>query len=145
MCKLQSKLTSDKETVIVSLCSFGVACRYHGKTEVMGHSIYKEKKLAKMREQYNILPLCGEQLGGLPTPRPPCNVIEKNGELKVVGRYNDIDYTIPYNRGADEILRLARIYGVKRAFLLDKSPMCGKGYGILARKLEENGIRVEKI
>jgi uncharacterized protein YbbK (DUF523 family) len=142
---MQTKLPTAKETVIVSLCSFGVPCRYHGKTEVMGHSIYKEKKLAALRDRYNILPLCGEQLGGLPTPRPPCNVIENEGQLRVIGRFNDIDYTVPYNRGANEILRLARIYGVKRAFLLDKSPMCGKGYGILARKLEENGIRVEKI
>ena len=142
---MQTKLPTAKETVIVSLCSFGVPCRYHGKTEVRGHSIYKEKKIAALRDRYNILPLCGEQLGGLPTPRPPCNVIEKEGQLRVVGRFNDIDYTIPYNRGANEILRLARIFGVKKAYLLDKSPMCGKGYGILARKLEENGIRVEKI
>lgn len=142
---MQTKLSNDKETVIVSLCSFGVGCRYHGKTMVMGHSIYKEKKLELLRQKYNILPLCGEQLGGLPTPRPPCNVVETENGLKVVGRFNDVDYTIPYARGAEEALRLARIYGVRKAYLLDKSPMCGKGYGILARKFEENGIRVEKI
>lgn len=143
---MQSKLTTDKETVIVSLCSYGVACRFHGEIVKMGHSIYKEKKLAKLREQYYVLPLCGEIMGGLPIPRPPCNVVkDKDGELKVIGRYNNLDYTIPYFKGADEVLRLAKIYNVKRAYLLDKSPMCGKGYGILARKLEENGIRVEKI
>lgn len=34
----------DKENVVVSLCAFGVICRYHGRSHKMGHMLYKEKK-----------------------------------------------------------------------------------------------------
>jgi uncharacterized protein YbbK (DUF523 family) len=50
----------NKETVLVSLCTFGVQCRYHGKSHKMGHLLYKEKPTEKLRTKYNILPLCGE-------------------------------------------------------------------------------------
>jgi uncharacterized protein YbbK (DUF523 family) len=135
----------DKETVIVSLCSLGVGCRYHGKTEVMGYSIYKQKKITNLRSLYQVLPLCGEILGGLPTPRPPCNVIETADGTLVVGRIDQVDYTAAYMKGAAEVLRLGQIFNVKKAFLLKSSPMCGKGYGILSRMLEENGIKVYEL
>ena len=120
------------------MCAFGVPCRYHGKTHKMGHLLYKERKTEELKEKYNILPLCGEIIGGLPTPRPPCNVV---GE-KVIGRVDGKDYTVQYQKGAHEILRLAKIFNVKKAFLLKNSPMCGKDYGVLAKLLNENNITV---
>ena len=131
-----------KETIIVSLCAFGVPCRYHALTHKMGQELYKKRKTEELRKKYHILPLCGEIMGGLPTPRPPCKVVEEDGMIKVIGRNNNIDYTIPYQKGANEILKLARKFGVKKAYLLKGSPMCGQGYGVLARLLVENGIRV---
>ncbi len=127
-----------KETVLVSLCGFGVPCRYHGKTHKMGHELYKRKKTEALREKYEILPLCGEQLGGLPTPRPGCEIV---GD-KVISRTGEHDFTAEYQKGAAEVLRLCRIFGVQKAYLLKNSPMCGRGYGMLARLLEENGIQV---
>ncbi|WP_292391456.1 DUF523 domain-containing protein [Methanosarcina sp. UBA5] len=131
----------DKENVVVSLCAFGVVCRYHGRSHKMGHMLYKEKKTEELRVKYNVIPLCGEIMGGLPTPRPPCNVLNE----KVIGRYDGIDYTEQYQKGANEVLRLAQIFNVKKAFLLKDSPMCGKDYGILAKLLEKNGIKVYNI
>ena len=134
-----------KETVLVSLCAFGVHCRYHGKSHKMGHLLYKEKPTEKLRKKYNILPVCGEIMGGLLIPREPCDVIESPEGLRVVGRIDSKDYTAQYNKGAEEALRLANIFNVKKAYLLKDSPMYGKGYGILARLLEENGIQVNHI
>jgi len=131
-----------KETIVVSLCAFGTPCRYHAQTHKMGQELYKRKKTEELCYKYHILPLCGEIMGGLPTPRPPCKVIDVDGKQKVIGRNNNIDYTVPYKKGANEILRLAHKFGVKKAYLLKGSPMCGQGYGVLARLLEENGIRV---
>lgn len=131
-----------KENVIVSLCAFGVVCRYHGKSHKMGHMLYKEKKTEELREKYNVIPLCGEIMGGLPTPRPPCNVSQEPGIIKVIGRFDGKDYTEQYQKGANEVLRLAKIFNVKKAFLLKDSPMCGKDYGVLAKLLEENNIKV---
>lgn len=81
--------------------------------------------------------------GGLPTPRPDCEVITTSEELRVIGRKDSsIDYTDQYNKGANEALKLAKMFNVKKAYLLENCPMCGKNYGILARLLEENGIPV---
>ena len=85
-----------KETVLVSLCAFGVPCRYHGKTHKMGHELYKRKRTESLREQYHILPLCGEQLGGLPTPRPGCEIVDG----QVLSRVQRVDYTAEYEKGA---------------------------------------------
>lgn len=129
------------ETILVSLCAFGVPCRYHGKTHKMGHELYKKRRTDELRMKYNILPLCGEQMGGLPTPRPGCDVI---GE-RVVSRYGGCDFTAEYEKGAESILRLCKIFDVKRAYLLKNSPMCGRGYGKLAVLLEKNGVAVYDI
>jgi uncharacterized protein YbbK (DUF523 family) len=137
--------SNTKETVIVSLCAFGAQCRYHGKSHKMGQFLYKETPTEQLRNKYIVLPLCGEIMGGLPTPREPCDVVETPEGLRVIGRNNSKDYTVEYNKGAQEALRLAKIFKVKKAYLLKDSPMCGKGYGILARMLEENGIQVNHI
>lgn len=133
----------EKETVLVSLCAFGVPCRYHGQSYKMGMFLYKEKHTEELRKKYNILPLCGALMGGLPTPREPCEVIKSLEGLQVIGR-NDpsIDYTEQYNKGANEALRLAKIFNVKKAYLLKDCPMCGKNYGVLAELLKKNGIPV---
>jgi uncharacterized protein YbbK (DUF523 family) len=132
-----------KETVLVSLCAFGVVCRYHGKSHKMGQFLYKEKHTEELRKKYNILPLCGAIMGGLPTPREPCDVLVTPEGLRVVGRKDPtIDYTAEYNKGAEEVMRLVKIFNVQKAYLLKDCPMCGKGYGILARLLKKNGIQV---
>jgi uncharacterized protein YbbK (DUF523 family) len=132
---------SDRPYVLVALCFLGVPCRYHGQLTKMGYEIFKKKMILELSEQYNILPLCGEQIGGLPTPREPCEV--KNGKVKV--RKGRKDFTEEYQKGAREVLRLCRMFQVKKAYLVKDSPMCGKGYGVLANLLEEEGIFVYKI
>lgn len=134
---------TDKETVIVSLCAFGVPCRMHGQYYAWnGVRLYRQGT-EDLREDYHVLPLCGAIMGGLPTPRPECEVKETPDGLRVIGRHDpSIDYTDQYNKGAQEVLNLAKMFNVKKAYLLEKCPMCGKNYGILARLLEKNGIRV---
>lgn len=128
----------DKPYVLISLWFLGLPCRYHAQTKKVGHEIFKKKLVMKLSEKYNLLPLCGEQIGGLPTPREPCEI--KDG--RVVDRKTD--FTEEYHKGALEVLRLCRMFQIERAYLTKDSPMCGKGYGILANLLEENGIRVYK-
>ncbi|MHC1623475.1 MAG: 2-thiouracil desulfurase family protein [Candidatus Methanospirareceae archaeon] len=130
---------TEREYVLVSLCLLGVPCRYHGKTHRMGHRIGRPQLIAKLREQYNLLPLCPEQLGGLPTPRSAARVIGK----KVIAA-DGKDVTMQYLHGTELVLRLCRLFDVKKAYLLRDSPACGKGYGITARRLESEGIQVVK-
>lgn len=66
------------------------------------------------------------------------------------------DVTAEYRRGAEETLRLARLYGCTAAVLKERSPSCGcgriydgtftgtltDGDGVTAALLKENGIKV---
>ena len=127
--------------VLISLCFLGVPCRYHAETKKMGQKLMKKQLIMELLEWYKLLPLCGELIGGLLTPREPCEVVDG----RVIGKNTGItDYTKEYNHGAQEILRLCRMFEVEHAYLLKDSPMCGKGYGVLANLLEENGIIVHK-
>ena len=61
-----------------------------------------------------------------------------------------------YHRGAQEVLKLARLYGCAVAILKERSPACGAGeiydgsfthtltggFGVAAELLEKSGIRV---
>lgn len=101
--------------LLVSACLLGCRCRYDGDS--------REHPLAKeLAERHTLVPVCPEQLGGLPTPRPPA---ERRGEL-VVTREED-DVTARYRRGAEETLRLCRRLDCAAAVLKERSPSCGHG------------------
>lgn len=133
-----------KRTVLISACLLGVPCRYDG-----GEKIHP---LAPMLAQgCHLLPVCPEQLGGLPTPRTPA---ERRGE-RVVTR-DGRDVTAAYRRGAQAALRLCRLCGCETAVLKARSPSCGcgriydgsfsgaliPGDGVAAALLKENGVCV---
>ncbi len=50
--------------ILVSACLLGVNCRYNGTGG-------REELLKKLMTAHSLIPICPEQLGGLPTPRPP--------------------------------------------------------------------------
>ena len=60
--------------VLVSACLLGVHCRYDG-----GGAAIPE--LTELMERCELIPVCPEQLGGLPTPRTPS---ERLGERILV-------------------------------------------------------------
>ena len=132
--------------VLVSACLLGVNCRYNG--------IPKENEAVKVllnREDITLIPVCPEQLGGLPTPRTPS---ERKGML-VVSKEGE-DRTDVFTRGAEETLRLAELYGCEAALLKERSPSCGNkeiyngsfsgtlvpGEGVTAELLRRNGVNV---
>ena len=129
------------EVVLVSLCLLGIPCRYHGLTHRMGKRIGRPQIIEKIMNDCQILPLCGEQLGGLPTPRPPCKVESDRVKTKDGRR----DFTREYNRGAKLILEQCLKFNVKRAYLLKDSPMCDRDYGVLGKLLTESGIHVVRV
>ena len=136
---------------MVSACLVGVPCRYHG-----GHA--ESQALLEHLEAFQWLPVCPEQMGGLPTPRDPAElrgdavaVLEGRGRVVTAAGK---DVTEAFLRGAEAVLRLARAAKVGRAFLKDRSPSCGvrqvyrdgrliPGMGVTAALLAREGIRVE--
>jgi uncharacterized protein YbbK (DUF523 family) len=101
--------------IIVSACLAGVNCRYDGGTKPCAAVI-------RLVAEEQAIPVCPEQLGGLPTPRLPA---EQVGE-KVI-RKDGLDVTAEFMRGAREALKIARLVGAKTAILKARSPSCGSG------------------
>lgn len=101
--------------ILISACLLGVRCRYDGASKEYPLSV----ELAK---RHTLVPVCPEQLGGLSTPRPPA---ERRGD-RIVTR-DGTDVTDCYRRGAEEALRLCRLFGCGAAVLKERSPSCGCG------------------
>ena len=101
--------------VLVSACLLGVNCRYNGSPQ--GNEAVTE---LLSREDITLIPVCPEQLGGLPTPRTPS---ERKDELVVSSEGEN--RTDEFVRGAEEALRLARLYGCEVVILKERSPSCG--------------------
>ena len=139
---------------IVSACLVGINCRFNGKNKA-------NEKLVELFKKGILIPLCPEQLGGLPTPRPPCTIVGGDGhdvlkgKAKVLTRKGE-DLTTYFVKGAHEVLAIAHLLDIKEAILKSRSPSCGcgkiycedftrklrDGDGVTAALLKENGIRV---
>ena len=114
---------------MISACLTGCKCNY----KASAASVYAADALFwnVLFERYSLLPVCPEQLGGMPTPRIPCelqsdsaNVLSGHG--KVLNR-DGADMTACFVKGAEEALRFARLYCADLAVLKSRSPSCGVG------------------
>ena len=100
---------------LCSACLLGINCRYDGK-------IIPNDEVIRLAKKEILIPVCPEQLGGLSTPREPS---EQKGEkvITILG----VDVTRNFIKGAEQVLTLAQIYGIKEAILKQESPSCGCG------------------
>jgi len=112
------------EKILCSACLLGIRCNYKGE----GSS---NEKVLKLLGEKVLIPVCPEQLGGLPTPREP---IELTGDgLKVLTwearavTESGADVTAELLRGAEEVLRIAKLFNAKLAIMKRGSPSCGCG------------------
>lgn len=145
--------------LLVSACLLGLNTRYDG------HST-KDENLFKLLNSKEIffLPLCAEQLGGLPTPRQPAEIEQGysakdvlRGKAKVFTRGGK-DVTEEYLNGTGQVLEMCKRFNITHAFLQERSPSCGftvvysgdfsgkliPGRGILTQLLVENHIEIVK-
>lgn len=137
----------------ISACLLGLPCRYDGQ-------VLPRESRYEPREGERLLPVCPEQLGGLPTPRPPAVLVGGaggavlEGGARVVAR-DGRDVTEAFLRGAECTLALCRILGADRAILKSRSPSCGVGRssgaegaipgdGVTAALLRREGIEVQE-
>ena len=134
----------NRPRILVSACLLGVECRYDGGGQAID-------RLDALMARYELIPVCPEQLGGLPTPRTPA----ERREGRVVNR-DGADVTDAFGRGAIQACRIAALYGAKLALLKARSPSCGRGMiydgsftgrlvpgdGVAARALMDAGLEV---
>ena len=130
--------------LLVSACLLGTPCRYDGASK-------PNAKVIALSEKYNLIPVCPEVAGGLPTPRTPSEIV---GDRVLMRDGRDV--TENYRRGAEFALDLANENSCKTAILKARSPSCGKGAvydgsftatltegdGIAAKLLSDAGISV---
>ena len=128
--------------ILISACLLGMSCRYNGEGQIIPGT-------DKLMEKHHLVPICPEIYGGLSTPREPSEI--KNG--RVISKSGN-DLTEYFERGAQEILALAKLYHCKYAILKQRSPSCGykkiydgtfsgkiiSGKGVLAELLLKNGV-----
>ncbi len=125
------------EKILVSACLLGIGCRYDGKEKA------NDRVLKLLNDPDVVLiPVCPEQLGGLPTPRIAS---ERSGD-RVVNQAGE-DVTAQYWKGAEAALKMAELYGCKKAILKERSPSCGCGAiydGSFSRQtIPGNGVTAE--
>lgn len=132
--------------LLISGCLLGLACRYDGECRPL-----PEEAIAALQERFQLVPVCPEQLGGLSTPRNPA---ERVGDRVVSNAGKDV--TDEYQKGALEVLKIAKLLGCRLALLKEKSPACGSGLiydgtfrkklvpgdGVAAELLKSNGVSV---
>lgn len=130
--------------VLISMCLCGINCRYDGKSTLL-------ESLSNVDKLVNIIPICPEIIGGLPTPRAPVEII--NG--KAINNLGE-DKTANFEKGANEVIKLVKQFNVKYAVLKENSPSCGVNYiydgtftgskisgsGITTNLLKELGVNV---
>lgn len=142
---------TDRSPVLVSACLAGVRCRYDG-----GSCVCED--LSRLAEGRLIVPVCPEQLAGLPTPRPTSHLTGGDGRQVLLGGAallddQERDLTENFLAGARETLRIARIAGAAAAILKDGSPSCGstyvtidgekaRGMGVAAALLAQAGLHI---
>lgn len=134
--------------ILISACLLGVNTKYNG-----GNN--KVEKLTELVKDVAFIPVCPEQLGGLPTPRHPAEIIQGNEKLSIVNNQGE-SVTSQFVKGAEETLKIAKLYDCKYAILKERSPSCGSskvydgsfqgkvrnGKGVAATLLQDNGIKV---
>ena len=123
--------------MLISACLLGVKCRYDGGGQALS-------ELSGLMARYELIPVCPEQLGGLPTPRTPSE--RRYG--RVVAR-DGADVTEAFRHGADQACRIARLYGAKLALLKSRSPSCGHGEiydgSFTGRRIPGSGVAAEAL
>jgi uncharacterized protein YbbK (DUF523 family) len=139
---------------LVSACLLGVRCSWNSDHNRCDAAIRLSRKEV-------LLPVCPEQLGGLPTPRVPQEIKGGSGDDVLSGRCrvlnkDGIDVTDALKRGAEETLRIALAMGATAFVGRSRSPSCGvggvyngsfsgrvvPGDGITAALLRRNGIQL---
>jgi uncharacterized protein YbbK (DUF523 family) len=151
----QKRKNEGKVMKLISACLLGIKCAWSGDDR------YENERAAALAQKEELIPVCPEQLGGLPTPRAPQEIQGGTGEDVLDGRcriinINGQDVTEEFIKGAEETLKLAVRSGVTEFIGKSASPSCGcyavydgtfsgrliKGSGVTAALLQRSGIKL---
>lgn len=103
--------------LLISGCLLGLKCRFDGKSKPLPEDV-----LQTLKENFDLIPVCPESMGGLTIPREPS---EKLGNRFISRTGKDV--TENYITGAEKTLKKAQDNGCTVALLKERSPSCGFG------------------
>ena len=130
--------------IVVSACLLGRNCKYSG-----GNN-YSEK-LHKWLEGKEVIEVCPEVAGGLPTPRTPVELVDG-----VATDRDGISRDAEFHLGSSLILKDLEGEDIDCVVLQSRSPSCGvkqiydgtftgtliRGDGLAAERLKSRGVKV---
>jgi len=135
---------SSPKIFLVSSCLTGLCCRYDGQIKPNNACINRLKNAAW-------IPVCPEQLGGIPTPRETADIFGGDGNHVLEGQANvitrsGIDRTTQFIKGAEQVLKIAQSQKVTAIFLKSKSPSCAVTgtVGVTAALLIKHGFDIQE-
>ena len=136
---------------MVSACLCGICSRFDGKGA-------RDDQITELVKKGKAIPICPEELGGLPVPRPPAEIEKGDGknvlshQIQVISGSGE-DLTPFFLRGAFASLGIAKRFKIKITILKQGSPSCGsgwikrkgkqvKGNGVVTALFKKEGIQV---
>ena len=116
--------------ILVSACLLGIDCKYNGKNN-------KNDKIIELLKDHELIPVCPEIMGGLPTPRIPAEIHQN----KVIAK-DGKDVTKQYQKGAEEALKIANDtpFGLGASIYTENVEYAQK----LARRVDSGMVYVNK-
>jgi len=133
-----------RRIVLCSACLLGIKCRWDAKVK-------PNQRVVDLAKKEILIPVCPEQLGGLPTPRVPQEIQQCSGEDVLDGKgkvknKKGGDVTEEFIRGAQETLKIAKLFDAKEFIGKSRSPSCGYGKtydgSFTGRLIDGNGVTI---
>jgi len=135
--------------ILVSACLLGENVRYDGRNNRLDNTF-----LQHLVDEGLVVSVCPEVIGGLPTPRPYAEIVQRF-PIQIIAT-DKRDVTDEYVTGAELTLELAQKHGCVAALMKAGSPSCGNhsiqggsfsgktvaGAGVAAQELIHKGIPV---
>jgi uncharacterized protein YbbK (DUF523 family) len=140
--------------ILVSACLLGENCTYKG-----GNN--RNPAVEEYVSRYEYILFCPEVVGGMPIPRPPCELPRGRADTVLAGTEkifdrNGQDVSQQVLIGAEQACALCRQHHIRVAVLREGSPSCGvhrvhdgsfsgrviPGSGITATRLRQEGVTV---
>lgn len=136
--------STSPDIFLVSSCLVGLCTRYDGQIKPDNACISQIKNGI-------CIPICPEQLGGLPTPREAADISGGDGNQVLAGQAhvlteNGIDVTAQFVKGAEQVLKIAQSQRVTAVLLKSKSPSCAVTgtMGVTAALLQKHGFDIQE-
>ncbi len=137
-------MSNSTNLYLVSACLVGFCTRYDGKTKA-------SQVCLDLLHNTAWVPICPEQLGGLPTPREAADIINGNGDDVLAGRCqvvtkSGINVSEQFIKGANQVLLLAKSQRISGVFLKSGSPSCAVTgtSGVTASLLRQHGFSLKE-